>query len=469
MRLVPRSLFSRLVLVFLTGLVISQVISLAIILQDRGEYIARSSGMQTIQRIADIVRLLDSITPGERQRMIAVLTSPAMRISSAPEAARFEIGAEAENTQSAIFSSLLHRFLGADRPLNINVYAKTPQSDAMPPMMRHRDAGANGLPQGRPGMGRYFSGPTVALIAQIRLNDGTWVTFDSQLQQEAWSWPYRAIVSVVILLLAVVLLSLVGVRWITKPLNTLAHAAEQLGKNIDRPPLDESGPVEVARAAGAMNNMQQRLSRYINDRTRVLAAMSHDLKTPITRMRLRTELLEDESLRNRFSKDLTDLETMVSETLDFMRGVGSGEVSRLVDLDALLESIQMDVEEVGGQMDLSGSAQGPLECRPQALKRCLSNLIDNAIRYGGIAHVLLCNSPESVQIIVRDEGPGVPEELLPRLFEPFYRLEASRNRDSGGTGLGLSIARNIAEQHGGTLTLRNSAQGGLEARLTLPR
>ena len=468
MRFLPRSLFSRLVVVFLTGLVISQVVSLAIILQDRGELIARSSGMQTIQRIADIVRLLDSTTPSDRNRILSVLNSSAMRIAVVPEPARAVTEQTTESTPSAIFLSLLHRSLGADRPINIDVHASNAQSDAMPPMMRHRDVGPSAMPQG-PGVGRYFSGPAIALVAQIRLNDGTWVSFDSQLQQDAWNWPYRAMFSVLILLLAVVLLSLIGVRWITKPLKILANAAEQLGKNIDRPPLDESGPLEVASAASAMNNMQKRLSRYINDRTRVLAAMSHDLKTPITRMRLRAELLEDTTLRNKFSQDLTDLETMVNETLDFMRGVGSGEASRQVDLNALLESIQMDVEEVGKQMDLNGLAQTPLECRAQALKRCLSNLIDNAIRYGGVAHVLLRDSPESVQIIVRDEGPGVREELLPRLFEPFYRVEASRNRDSGGTGLGLSIARSIAEQHGGTLTLQNGEHGGLEALLNLPR
>ena len=468
MRILPRSLFSRLVIVFLTGLVISQVLSLAIILQDRGELISRASGMQTIQRITDIVRLLDSTTASDRPRILSVLNSPAMRIANVPEPARLRPDQTTESTQSAIFLSLLHRRLGADRPINLDVHAATAQPDAVPPMMRRREGGPSAMQPG-PGMGRYFSGPVIALIAQIRLDDGTWVTFDSQLQQEAWNWPYRAIFSVLILLLGVVLLSLIGVRWMTKPLKILAHAAEKLGKNIDTPPLDESGPLEVARAANAMNNMQQRLSRYINDRTRVLAAMSHDLKTPITRMRLRAELLEDTALRDKFSKDLTDLETMVNETLDFMRGVGSGEASRQVDINALLESIQMDVQDVGKELDLQGSAQSTLECRPQALKRCLSNLIDNAIRYGKVAHVVLLDTPESVQIVVRDEGPGVPEELLPRLFEPFYRLEASRNRDSGGTGLGLGIARSIAEQHGGTLTLRNGSNGGLEARLTLPR
>ena len=468
MRIIPRSLFSRLVIVFLTGLVISQVLSLTIILQDRGELLSRASGMQTIQRIADIVRLLDSTPAGERHRILAVLNSPAMRIASMPEPARSIAQQTSESTQSAIFLSLLHRFLGADRAINIDVHAATAQSDAVPPMMRHREVVSSAMPQG-PGMGRYFAGPAIALIAQIRLNDGTWVTFDSQLQQEAWSWPYRAIFSVLILLSGVVLLSLIGVRWITKPLKILATAAEQLGKNIDRPPLDESGPIEVASAANAMNNMQQRLSRYIHDRTRILAAMSHDLKTPITRMRLRAELLEDAALRNKFSKDLADLETMVSETLDFMRGVGDGEISRQVDINALMESIQVDIQEIGKQMDLQGVAQATLECRPQALKRCLSNLIDNAIRYGTVAHVVLLDAPESIQIVVRDEGPGVPDDILPRLFEPFYRLEASRNRDSGGTGLGLSIARNIAEQHGGTLTLHNGRNGGLEALLILPR
>jgi signal transduction histidine kinase len=214
--------------------------------------------------------------------------------------------------------------------------------------------------------------------------------------------------------------------------------------------------------------MQARLSRYLRDRTRILAAMSHDLKTPITRLRLRTELLDDPQVRQKFSKDLEEMEAMVGATLDFMRGVENEERVQRVDVMALLESLQADARELGGRVEIEGTTSAPYEGRPQALKRCLTNLIDNAVKYGKSAQVALDDDPAHLRICVRDEGPGIPEAELGHVFEPFHRLESSRSRDSGGTGLGLSIARNIAELHGGTLVLRNLPGGGLEAILTLP-
>jgi len=464
-RLLPRSLFSRLVLVFLGGLVLAQGLSLAIILQDRGELLSRASGMQSAQRIADIVRLLDSLGAQERPRIVAVLSSPPLRIALAAQPPAPTADAPGTATQTAMFGALLQRLLGADRALKLVVHENpvlAGAGSAGPPFTGHQGMGG-------PGMMRYFSAPSLSFVATVRLSDGSWASFDSRISPDSANWPYRVLLSLIILLGAVLLLALVGVRWITRPLKTLADAAEELGRDIKRPPLAETGPLEVARAAIALNTMQARLSRYLDDRTRILAAMSHDLKTPITRLRLRAELLDDPVLKQKFSRDFEELEAMVVETLDFMRGLESGEPAQRVDINALLESLQEDVRESGGRMQITGAAAAPCEARPQALKRCLSNLIDNALKYGRIAHVAVADSAERLCISVGDEGPGVPETELERVFEPFYRLENSRSRDSGGTGLGLSIARNIAEQHGGTLTLRNRAGGGLEALLLLPR
>jgi signal transduction histidine kinase len=328
--------------------------------------------------------------------------------------------------------------------------------------------GAQEPPLG-PAMMRYFAPAGFSFLAQVRLRDGTWVTFDSRQPPETSSWPYRMLLSVLVLLVAVILLSLLAVRWITRPLKTLADAAEALGKDINRPPLPETGPVEVGRAARALNTMQARLSSYLRDRTRILAAMSHDLKTPITRLRLRAELLDDPKIRQKFSKDLEEMEAMVGATLDFMRGVESEERSQLLDVTALLESLQADAREIGGSVEIEGAALTPYAGRPQALKRCLGNLIDNAVKYGKSTRVTVDDDAARLKISICDEGPGIPEADLERVFEPFSRLESSRSRESGGTGLGLSIARSIAELHGGTLVLRNIPVGGLEAILTLPR
>jgi signal transduction histidine kinase len=327
---------------------------------------------------------------------------------------------------------------------------------------------------GGPGMGMhsgmpYFSQPALAFVAQVRLRDGALVTFDSRQPVEADSWPYRLMLSLAVLLAAVIGVSLVAVRWATRPLKVLAEAAEELGKDIHRPPLAESGPAEVARAARAFNTMQSRLARFIEDRSRALAAMSHDLKTPITRLRLRAELLDDAALKARFTGDLAEMEAMVGATLDFMRGIDTGEAAQPVDIQALLESLQADLQETGGRMTIEGDARGPYRGKPQALKRCLANLLQNAINYGGSATIAVDDNADRLEIRIRDEGPGIPEQELERVFEPFYRLEGSRNRETGGTGLGLSIARSIAEAHGGRVRLRNRAEGGLEATLTLPR
>jgi len=197
--------------------------------------------------------------------------------------------------------------------------------------------------------------------------------------------------------------------------------------------------------------------------------MSHDLKTPITRMRLRAELLEDGEIKTRFSNDLQEMESMVGATLDFMRGLDTDERAQPVDMNALLESLQEDAQETGGVVAIAGAASAPYVGRPQALKRCLRNLVDNAIQYGGGATLAVEDGPERLTIRIRDRGPGIPAHELERVFEPFHRVEASRGRDTGGTGLGLTIARGVAQLHAGSLTLRNLEPQGLEATLVLPR
>lgn len=476
MKLLPRSLFSRLVIVFIVGLLVAQGISLAIVLHDRGEFLSRVSGVQSVRRIADTVILFDTVNISERQRLVKLLSSPVMRISISPVAPSLSNIAQpvsSDSAQSVLLTSILGRSLGRDREIRLVVLEPTGvlrlnEGVWQPGMMHSRSQGAGVANPQHPSAGRYLAGLTSSVLVQIRLDDGNWVSFDSQLQPETWTWPYRALLSALILLITVVMLAIFGVRWVTRPLKQFSIAAIELGKNIDRPPLLEKGPLEVVQAARALNGMQTKLSRYLHDRTRILAAMSHDLKTPITRLRLRAELLDDEPIRSKIIRDLSELEEMVTDTLSFMRGLESNESLSRLDINALLESLQDDAMEGGQKIEFNGRITSPFLCRPQSLKRCLSNLIENAIKYGGIARVSVMQLPDALHIIVSDDGPGVPAEELERLFDPFYRLEASRNRDHGGTGLGLTIARSIAEQHGGTLVLRNGVTHGLECHLKLP-
>jgi signal transduction histidine kinase len=460
----PRSLFSRLVLVLLAGLLVAQLVGFAIHMQERGELLLRAGGAQSAQRIADVVRLLDSSDPAGRHAIARVLAEPPLVVRlDRPVLAR----AEADPARSALFATLVRRAL--DDAWTVEAVAVQAVRDAGPPAPG-RGMHGPGWMRGHGGAAAGLRGPpALSYVAQVRLRDGMLVTFDAWQAEPAAGWPYRLLASLAVLLVAVVALSLLAVRWTTRPLKALADAADDLGRNLHRPPMAETGPVEVVRASRAFNTMQARLVAYVRERASVLAAMSHDLKTPVTRLRLRAELLPDPELRRKFTQDLQELEDMVAATLDYLRGAQGAEPVQPVDMQALLESVLADVAETGGRVELSGSAGAPYRGQPAALKRCIRNLVENAVKYGGSARVELVDGAAELQVQVRDDGPGLPADELARVFEPFHRAEPSRNRETGGTGLGLTIARAIAELHGGRLTLHNRAEGGLEARLVLPR
>ena len=474
-RWLPQSLFGRLLLVLAGGLLVAQLLSAAINLAERDRLLLASGGMQQAQRIADVVRLLDSLGPAERARIAAVLDVPPLVLSlhAGPAAV------SGEPPHSLMFTAMLRASLGTDRAVRVETGALPAGAPWAGGPGRHRMMGlapGPGMGMGMgPGMGpgpgwTGAGGPPGPLLrTQVQLRDGSWARFDTQLRPASDTPPWRLALALAILLVAVLVLSYVAVRWVTRPLHVLADAAEALGRDIHRPPLPEDGPTEIRQAAHAFNSMQQRLVRFIEDRTRIFAAMSHDLKTPITRMRLRADLLEDDGLRERFESDLKEMEAMVTQTLEFMRGLGGGEARQDVDVNALLESLQSDQEAMGRAVRVEGQADVPYPAHVSLLRRCLANLVDNAVLYGDRATVRIEDGAAALVIRVLDEGPGIPEAEHEKVFEPFYRLEQSRSRATGGTGLGLAIARNVAHMHGGEITLRNRAEGGLEATLKLPR
>jgi len=471
MRLLPRSLYGRLVLVLLAGLTVAQLFSLAIHMSERGMLLQQASGRQSAQRIADTVRLLDAADPAGRRQIVRVLSAAPLRVSlergRLAEAA--SAGAQAAGAQE--FGAMLRDFLGTG--FAVETIIADASAAPMPGLhgpgagFAGRMHGAMGGPEG--GAMRAYGRSGFSFVAQVRLTDGALATFDAGQAQINEGWPLRLLLSLAVLLAAVLALSLLAVHWATKPLKTLADAADALGRNIASPPMDERGPVEVTRAARAFNTMQLRLAAYLRERTSVLAAMSHDLKTPVTRLKLRAELLADPALRVKFTRDLEELEAMVASTLDFLQGTAGAEPAQPVDMDALLASLQADLSEVGSEVRIEGHATQAFTGQPAALKRCLRNLMENAVKYGQAAEVVVDDSAKRLQIEVRDRGPGIAQDDLERVFEPFTRLEASRNRDTGGTGLGLTIARSIAHAHGGELRLENRSEGGLVARLHLPR
>ncbi|MFJ3055511.1 ATP-binding protein [Herbaspirillum sp. NPDC087042] len=274
---------------------------------------------------------------------------------------------------------------------------------------------------------------------------------------------------IILFLALIALLAWLVARMATRPIRQLAQAASRLGSDIDHAPLAETGPTEIRQAAHAFNAMQGRIRRQIQHRTHMLAAITHDLQTPLTRMRLRLEKVADAELQQKLIDDLGVMHGMVREGLDLARSMDSSEKIQALDIDSLLDSVCADAADAGQDVTLEGSTRAFVMAQPGALRRCLTNLIDNACKYGQLARVSIVLEQQKILIRIRDQGPGIPEDALESVFEPFYRLEISRSRDTGGTGLGLTIARNIVENHHGHLRLRNLAEGGLEVAMELPQ
>jgi signal transduction histidine kinase len=302
----------------------------------------------------------------------------------------------------------------------------------------------------------------------VHFPDGDSAVFRLARPAEGAPLPRNLFVNLSLLVVIMTVALFVTARTITLPLRQLVRAADRIGRDVRQPKLEEKGAREIRHAARAFNTMQDRLQRYLDSRTRVLAAMSHDLKTPLTRLRLQVETLEDPDAQDRIGRQLDEMESMVRGALGLFRGLNDDEALGPVDINALLATLQSEFLQMGKSVTISGTVQQEITGKPQALKRCLTNLIENAIKFGGLARVRV-EDGAAVVIRIDDDGPGIPVEELERVFEPFYRVESSRNRDSGGTGLGLSIARDIAQSHGGSLVVRNLPERGLEAVLTLPR
>jgi signal transduction histidine kinase len=301
----------------------------------------------------------------------------------------------------------------------------------------------------------------------VALPDGAEVLFRTDVPRAGPPLSIQIFVELAALTLVLGVVLYLMARTITRPLTDLAHAADSVGRGARQAPLRESGARELREATHAFNVMQERLHRYLDSRTQVLAALSHDLRTPLTRLKLRVETLDDDSLRERFGADLDEMIAMVANCLNLFKGLDD-EPPQPTDVGALLADLRREFAELGGTVAIEGVAKEQVVVKAQALKRCLTNLLSNAIKYGERATVIV-EDGEDLVLRVLDEGPGIPDESLEQVFEPFFRLESSRNSTTGGVGLGLGIARDIAQAHGGSLVLRNHSPHGLEAVLTLPK
>jgi len=451
LKLLPNSLFGRIAMILVGGLVAVQVLTTAIHISERDDLVFRNGASRAAARIDDAVRVLNAVAPAQRPRIMGAIADATLKLADGKPAGGDSV-AEAETELYRAAREALTLALEPGTQFNV--------IDAQPVNLNPESWYAR----------EFGERSGIRIDAAVMLGDGTWITAESTNPPRATTWFTRLLRNLAIVDGVMLVLLFFAVRLVTRPLSVLAGAAEELGRNIERPPLPETGTVELARASRALNIMQDRLKRYVETRLKALGAMSHDLKTPITRMRLRAEMLEDAELKTRFTRDLDAMQEMVGSTLDYMRGLSDGgeEVSA-IDLNALISGLKQDAEEAGHTVTVAGESPGPVMGRAQALKRCLQNLLDNALAYGRRADITVRGEGRSVNIAISDQGPGIPESDIERVFDPFYRVEGSRSRNSGGSGLGLSIARNIAQAHGGAVRLRNMPQGGLEATLVLPR
>jgi signal transduction histidine kinase len=310
--------------------------------------------------------------------------------------------------------------------------------------------------------------PHLALIS-MKLPDDSWVNVSLVSWSPRPPSGHGTLLSTTLMALGAILVSIFLVRWLTKPLSHFAEAAKRFYRSPGIVPVAESGPREVRALASAFNDMQRRIARLIDDRTQALAAVSHDLKTPITRLRFRVDDIADPAARAAAEADLDDMERMIDQTLAYLRGDRADEEVKPVDLVAILETVTGDLADAGRPVALSGASSAIAPGRRLALKRAFANLIDNALKYGGRAAVEVRDAPDAVLVTVEDEGPGIPEADQARALAPFVRLEPSRNQETGGFGLGLTIAQAIIAGHDGELTLANRLEQGLKVTVRLPK
>jgi signal transduction histidine kinase len=306
------------------------------------------------------------------------------------------------------------------------------------------------------------------LQAHLTLSDGSPLTIDvnpAGIMPLADWLPYVLVAQLLLLILC----CWFAVRQAIRPLARLAAAADELDPNKKTPRLSETGPSEVAYAATAFNAMRDRIAHYLEERVQILAAISHDLQTPITRMKLRAEIAEDSVEKEKLVQDLAEIERLVQEGIAYARSAhGNSEKVSRIDLGSFIESLAYDYQDTGRAVTIAGTVTGAIQTRPEALRRILINLVDNAIKYSGAAEIALEHNPDGATVIaVHDRGPGIPEHQLEAVMQPFFRLEQSRNRDTGGTGLGLAIALQLAIAIGGSLKLRNRTGGGLSAEVRI--
>ena len=461
MRLAPRSLAGQLTLLLLLALVAAQGIAVALFAWERIEALRHAHRDDAIQRTATVARLLAGTPPALHEAVISAASTKLVRFSLTDEPV---VGTTGIGERAAAIADDLSAALGA----------QAAQIRVAPLWTRYmddddgRDDDYDDDDHDDDDHDHEHWKPDW-FTASVALGHGPWLNVAVGPRPGAPAWGAAFVAVFLLSALGIAAVAVIMGRRIARPMRRLAAAAGRLGRGEAVEDLSEVGPAETRDTVRAFNLMRERLDRYVRDRTAMLAAVSHDLKTPITSLRLHAEFVEDKETQARILAALDEMQRMTEDALAFIREDMQREETRTVDLHALLDSVAADLAELGHDIAVADTDRVLVACRASALRRALRNLMENAAAYGGRATARIERDDEAIRIVVEDEGPGIPERDLERVFEPFVRLEASRNRETGGSGLGLAIARSIVRGHGGDIRLANRADGGLRATVALPQ
>lgn len=486
----PRTLFGQTLTMLLVGIALALAAGAWIYASARQEAVRAVGALAAAERIVNLTRLLIDVPPEWRDRIVAGTNDPAFRVSVTE--ARPRLGGDAEPAAGTAIAEMLREAL-PEREIAVSVHSDGAGTGAGP---LPRGGGppfgqAMGRGQGYgggvgPGYRPHMSGPGAgamaghrafgreamswrALEASVGLGNGQWLAVSTTLPDTGPAMSPRLVLALLVSVAIIAALTAFAVRRATAPLRVLSDAAERLGRNVESSPLPLSGTIETQHASAAFNEMQTRLRRLIENRTLMLAAISHDLRTELTLLKLRAETVEPAEDRERLLATIGEMEGMLTATLSFASDEAASEAVKRVDIAALAASVVDDLADAGRPVSLAPSTAAWIaDVKVIAIKRALTNLIENAVKYGGSALVSLASDAGTITLAVDDSGPGIPEEQLTRVLQPFFRLEGSRNRETGGMGLGLAIAASVADAHGGTLRLTNWPEGGLRAALILP-
>jgi signal transduction histidine kinase len=451
-----QSLRVQLILLVIAALTVAQVISLFLFADERSLAVRAALGFEAAGRAANVARLIEEAPTDLHGSILRAANSPLVRFDLAAEPAV----RHSDHSDGGLVEGRIRALLDDTYSRDIRVELHEIEGQILP--LPHL---SNEMAEMHVAMMRGELS-AVEMNLSIAMSGGRWLNVGTRFERPPIQWPIYSMLTFAVS--AAVILGVVFwfmMTRLTGPLRRLVSAADRLGRGEDVANLPMAGPTEVRDLTSTFNRMQDRLSRFVADRTRLLAALGHDLRSPLTAMRVRAEMVDDEETRESLVTSVEEMQTMVEATLEFAKGLAGSEEPEVVDVGAFLDTLRTDMLT---PFELDGGPSVRARIRPHALRRALRNVIENAVRYGGNARVGHSATDHEFIITIDDDGPGIPTAELQRVFDPFFRLEQSRSMETGGHGLGLSIARTIIRAHGGDIALSNRDSGGLRATIAIP-